>query len=71
MLQEENEMPLSVKGKWRLMILLLGDLLPKTRHGHLCCSLRGKRCTGGLPYPRVIRYFSVTCPVWPRGFQEV
>jgi hypothetical protein len=27
MLQEENEMPLSVKGKWHLMILLLGDLL--------------------------------------------
>jgi hypothetical protein len=26
-LQGENEMPLSVKGKWHLMILLLGDLL--------------------------------------------
>jgi hypothetical protein len=27
MLQEQNEMPLSVKGKGHLMILLLGDLL--------------------------------------------
>jgi hypothetical protein len=27
MLQEENAMPVSVKRKWHLMILLLGDLL--------------------------------------------
>jgi len=27
MLQEEKELPPSVKGKWHLMIVLLGDLL--------------------------------------------